>query len=219
MEKIYIDLVQTSNFKFQVSFTNIIYFFLLQRYLTRSIIENSSKNIFWKEFFFMENSINIPTRGIIRSRAQSSVSFILDQRTPSKASRKKLSQPSFLLDRYYSLEFENVTEGLKKKKTKTKIKKKQSIFGMEISGMHRENWCWHRQQRRRKASLQPLCDRSSLALFNHPFQSWRVFREIIPTFRDKIILSKEGKDSKHSFDSTLLFLLLMDTRLTFRAMP
>lgn len=124
MEKIYIDLVQTSNFKFQVSFTNIIHFFLLQRYLTRSIIENSSKNIFWKEFFFMENSINIPTRGIIRSRAQSSVSFILDQRTPSKASRKKLSQPSFLLDRYYSLEFENVTEGLKKKKNKNKNKKK-----------------------------------------------------------------------------------------------
>lgn len=73
----------------------------------------------------MENSINIPTRGIIRSRAQSSVSFILDQRTPSKASRKKLSQPSFLLDRYYSLEFENVTEGLKKKKkNKNKNKKK-----------------------------------------------------------------------------------------------
>lgn len=46
MKKIYIDLVQTSNFKFQVSFTNIIYFFFLQRYLTRSIIENSSKNIF-----------------------------------------------------------------------------------------------------------------------------------------------------------------------------
>lgn len=91
---------------------------------------------------------------------------------------------------------------------------------MEISGMHRENWCWHRRQRRRKASLQPLCDRSSLAVpfFDYPLQSRRVFREIIPTLEDKIILSKEGKDSKHSFDSTLLFLLLMDTRLTFRAM-
>lgn len=67
----------------------------------------------------MENSINIPIRGIIRSRAQSSVSFILDQRTPSKGSRKKSSQPSSLLAQYYSLEFENVTR-IKKKKKKIK---------------------------------------------------------------------------------------------------
>lgn len=51
MEKIY-DLVQTSNFKFQISSTNAIhFFFFLQRYFIRSIIENSPKNIFWKEFF------------------------------------------------------------------------------------------------------------------------------------------------------------------------
>lgn len=220
MEKIYIDLVQTSNFKFQVSFTNIIYFFLLQRYLTRSIIENSSKNIFWKEFFFYgkfnkyPDKRDYPIKGtierIFHSRSEDSLKSIAKKVVPTLVPLGPILFRG-IRERYRRIK--------KKKKTKTKIKKKQSIFGMEISGMHRENWCWHRQQRRRKASLQPLCDRSSLALFNHPFQSWRVFREIIPTFRDKIILSKEGKDSKHSFDSTLLFLLLMDTRLTFRAMP
>lgn len=75
----------------------------------------------------MENSINIPTRGIIRSRAQSSVSFILDQRTPSKGSRKKSSQPSSLLAQYYSLEFENVTRIKKKKKNKASLEWKSLV--------------------------------------------------------------------------------------------
>lgn len=178
------------------------------------------KKYFLKRIFFYgkfnkyPDKRDYPIKGtierIFHSRSEDSLKSIAKKVVPTLVPLGPILFPG-IRERYRRIK--------KKKKTKTKIKKKQSIFGMEISGMHRENWCWHRQQRRRKASLQPLCDRSSLALFNHPFQSWRVFREIIPTFRDKIILSKEGKDSKHSFDSTLLFLLLMDTRLTFRAMP
>lgn len=171
------------NFKLQISNIfhqyNSFFFFSYKDILFDQSSKIPQKTFSEKNFFYGKFSINISTRGIIRSRAQSSVSFILDQRASSKGSRKKSSQPSFLLARYYSLEFENVTKGLKK----TKTKKKQSIFGMEISGMHREKWCWHRRQWRRKAPLQPLCDRSSLTVPFHPLQSWREFREIIPYFQ------------------------------------
>lgn len=39
------------NFKFQVSSTNTIHFFPYKDILLDQSLENSSKNIFWKEFF------------------------------------------------------------------------------------------------------------------------------------------------------------------------
>lgn len=125
MEKIYIDLVQTSNFKFQVSFTNIIYFFLLQRYLTRSIIENSSKNIFWKEFFFYgkfnkyPDKRDYPIKGtierIFHSRSEDSLKSIAKKVVPTLVPLGPILFPG-IRERYRRIK--------KKKKNKNKNKKK-----------------------------------------------------------------------------------------------
>lgn len=215
MEKIY-DLVQTSNFKFQISSTNAIHFFFSYKDI---LFDQSSKipqkTFSEKNFFYGKFSINISTRGIIRSRAQSSVSFILDQRVSSKGSRKKSSQPSFLLARYYSLEFENVTKGLKKTKTK---KNKASLEWKSLVCIEKSDADIGGNDAE-KLRYNPF---AIVPLLLYPFtlcSHGASFVKSSHTFRDKIILSKEGKDSKHSFDSTLLFLLLMDTRLTFRAKP
>lgn len=85
------NFIYSSIFHLTIQFT----FFPTKISLTQPIIENSPKKHFLKRiFFYGKLPINISTRGIIRSRAQSSVSSILDQRTRSKGSRKKSSQPS-----------------------------------------------------------------------------------------------------------------------------